>query len=128
VTFRSRRLEFTAATKREAFARSCGICECHLIPWLKRPDGCGVVFVAGAIFYEHVIQAAIRADNSLDNIAVLTRTCWKEKTARVDLPTIAKGKRTFAKHIGAVATPQQVIIGSRASGWKHRLRGGWERR
>jgi hypothetical protein len=124
----NRRLEFTAATKREAFARSGGICECHRIPWLKRPDGCGVRLVAGAIFYEHVIQDAIRSDNSLDNAAVLTRTCWKEKTAQIDLPTIAKGRRTFAKHIGAVATPQQIIVGSRASGWKHHMAGGWSRR
>ncbi len=128
MTFRSRRLDFTAATKRDAFARSAGICECHRIPWLNRPDGCGVKLVAGAIFYEHVIQDAIRQDNALSNCAVLTRTCWKEKTARVDLPTIAKSNRTRSKHIGAVATPQQVIVGTRASGWRHKMAGGWERR
>jgi 5-methylcytosine-specific restriction protein A len=128
MTFRARRLEFTAETKRSAFARSGGICECHLIPWLKRPDGCGVRLVAGAIFYEHVIQDAIRPDNSLDNCAVLTRTCWKEKTARIDLPVIAKSNRVRNRHIGAVATPQQVIVGSRASGWKNHMRGGWSRR
>jgi hypothetical protein len=71
----NRRLEFTAATKREAFARSGGICECHRIPWLKRPDGCGVRLVAGGIFYEHVAPDAIRPDNSLENCAVLSRTC-----------------------------------------------------
>jgi hypothetical protein len=70
----NRRLEFTAATKREAFARSGGICECHRIPWLKRPDGCGVRLVAGGIFYEHVTPDAIRPDNSLENCAVLSRT------------------------------------------------------
>ena len=127
MTFR-RRLEFTAATKREAFARSAGICECHRIPWLNRPDGCGLKLVAGAIFYEHVIQDAIRHDNALSNCAVLSRTCWKEKTARVDLPTIAKSRRTFAKHIGAVVAPQQVIMGTIASGWKNHMRGGWSRR
>jgi hypothetical protein len=127
VTFR-RRLEFTAATKRDAFARSDGICECHRIPWLNRPNGCGVALVAGAIFYEHLVQDAIRQDNSLSNCAVLSRTCWKEKTARIDLPTIAKSNRTRAKHIGTVATPQQVIVGSRASGWKSHMRGGWSRR
>ena len=122
------RLEFTAETKRHAFARSRGICECHLIPWLRRPKGCGVRLVAGAIFYEHVIQDAIRPDNSIDNAAVLTRTCWREKTTRVDLPTIAKTKRAYDRHIGAQATPRDLIVGSRASGWKHHMAGGWSRR
>lgn len=127
MTFR-RRLEFSAATKRDAFSRSGGICECHRIPWLNRPDGCGVKLVAGGIFYEHLIQDAIRQDNSLSNCAVLSRTCWREKTARIDLPTIAKSNRTRSKHIGAVATPQQVIVGTKASGWKNFMRGGWARR
>ncbi len=36
------RTEFTKATKRKAFTRSSGICECHRVPKLKRPHGCGV--------------------------------------------------------------------------------------
>lgn len=122
------RLNFTAATKREAYARSCGICECHRVPWLRRPRGCGVRLVAGAIRYEHIIQDAIRPDNSLGNAAVLTKTCWLEKTARIDLPTIAKTKRIGDRHIGAQASPREVLIGARASGWKHHMAGGWSRR
>ena len=128
MTFRSRRLEFTAATKRDAFSRSGGVCECHRIHWLKRPDGCGVKLVAGGIRYEHINPDAIRQDNSLDNAAVLCKICWLEKSARYDLPTIAKSNRTRSKHIGAVATPQQVIVGTIASGWKNHMRGGWSRR
>lgn len=89
MTFR-RRLEFTAQTKRDAFDRSGGVCECYRIPWLKRPDGCGVKLVDGAIYYEHVNPDNIRHDNSLDNCAVLTRTCWREKTDRYDRKVIAK--------------------------------------
>jgi 5-methylcytosine-specific restriction protein A len=120
-----RRLEFSAQTKRQAFARSAGICECHRIPWLKRPDGCDVALVAGGIFYEHITPDAIRPDNSIENCAVLSRTCWRKKTARFDVPTIAKSNHIRDRHIGAVATPQQVIVGSRASGWKNHMRGGW---
>lgn len=87
------RLNFTSATKREAFRRSGSICECHMIPWLRRPDGCGVKLVAGAIFYEHIIPDAIRPDNSVENCATLTKTCWREKTANYDLPMIAKSNR-----------------------------------
>ena len=82
MTFR-RRLEFTAATKREAFARSAGICECRRIPWLNRPEGCGVKLVAGGIFYEHINPDQIRQDNSLHNAAVLCKTCWRENSPRV---------------------------------------------
>lgn len=122
------RLEFAGPTRRQAFARSRGICECHRIPWLRRPNGCGLRLVAGAIFYEHIVPDAIRPDNSLSNCAVLARSCWKEKTARHDLPVVAKAKRTYDRHIGAQASPRDLIVGSRASSWKHHMAGGWSRR
>lgn len=128
MTFQNRRLEFTAQTKRDAYTRSGGICECHLIPFLNRPNGCGVRLIAGSFFYEHINPDAIRKDNSLSNAAVLTKTCFSEKRDRYDLPIIAKSNRVHTKHIGAVAAPVQVIVGSRASGWKNRMRGGWVRR
>jgi hypothetical protein len=128
MTFRSRRLEFTAETKRQAFARSCGICECHRIPWLARPDGCGVNLTAGNIFYEHINPDQIRRDNSLDNAAVLCKTCWREKTDHYDRPTITKSNHVRDRHIGAVVAPREVIVGTIASGWKNHMRGGWSRR
>ena len=84
------RLEFTAATKRDAYDRSGGVCECHLIPWLNRPDGCGVRLRDGQMNYEHINPDNIRSDNSLDNCAMLSRTCWREKTDRYDRKVIAK--------------------------------------
>lgn len=45
-----RRREFSAQTKRDAFDRSGGICECYRVSWLRRPKGCGVKLVTGAIF------------------------------------------------------------------------------
>jgi hypothetical protein len=123
-----RRLEFTAETKREAFARSGGICECHSIPWLKRADGCGVRLMAGGIFYEHITPDAIRPDNSLSNCAVLSKTCWREKSYQYDIPLIAKSNRVRDRHFGTRATPDQVIVGTIASGWKNHMRRGWSRR
>lgn len=128
MTFRSRRLEFTAETKRQAYARSNGICECHRIPWLNRPNGCGVKLTAGNIFHEHINPDNIRRDNSLDNAACLTKTCFREKTDRYDRKIIAKSNHVRDAHIGAIVAPQQVIVGSKASGWRQRMRGGWERR
>lgn len=78
-----RRLEFSAPTKRAAYDRSNGICECHRIPWLRRPNGCGRELREGNTFYEHINPDNIRQDNSLDNAACLVRTCWREKTAIV---------------------------------------------
>jgi hypothetical protein len=88
-----RRRKFSTQTKRDAYDRSGGICECHRIPWLERPDGCGVKLVTGAIFYEHIKTDFHSSDNSLDNCAVLSRTCWREKTSEHDQPSIAKTKR-----------------------------------
>lgn len=110
------RLEFKSETKRLAFNRSHGICECHLIPWLKRPQGCGVRLVTGAINYEHILCNEIRPDNSLENCAVLTRTCWKEKTATYDLPLIAKSDRVQDRARGIKPQHHRPITGSKRSG------------
>lgn len=84
------RLEFAASTKRQAFARSGGVCECHIIPRLRRPLGCGAKLGVGNIFYEHIEPDNIRHDNSLDNCACLSKTCWREKTDTYDRKVIAK--------------------------------------
>lgn len=65
-----------------------------MVPWLNRPNGCGHALNDGAIYYEHIIPDNIRPDNSLENCAVLCKTCWREKTAKYDLPVIAKSNRT----------------------------------
>lgn len=91
---RHRRTEFTAETKRQAYARSGGVCECHRVRQLPTyGTGCGVRLSEGNTFYEHIEQDYFTSDNSLENCAVLVRTCWKLKTAAADLPAIAKSKR-----------------------------------
>lgn len=87
------RLEFTKATKRAAWERAAGECECSRVPMLGRPQGCGAMLREGNVFYEHVTPDRIKADNSLGNCAVLSRDCWREKTSKYDLPTIAKSNR-----------------------------------
>ena len=89
----SGRLEFSPQIKRLAYQRSEGICECHLVPMLRRPKGCGQKLGVGNVFYEHIIPDKLKSDNSLDNCAALCKTCWKEKTSSYDLPTIAKSNR-----------------------------------
>ena len=125
----NRRQEFTPATKREAFERSRGICECHLIPWLNRPHGCGVKLISGSIFYEHIIPDNIAHDSSLENCAVLARTCWREKTDTYDRKIIAKANHTRDRDRGISRTLKgRPLPGTKASGWKHYMDGGWARR
>lgn len=92
-----RREEFTAKTKEAAFERSGGICECHRIPGMV---ACGLPLKGQPTFYEHIIQCEIGGDNSLDNCAALTKTCWRSKTDKQDLPVIARAKRIARKNIG----------------------------
>lgn len=94
----NRRLEFTAQTKRDAYKRSNGICECHRIPQMVR---CGQPLTSGNIFYEHINPDAIRKDNSLDNCAALTKTCWRIKTDRYDRKVIVRNNRARDRAIGA---------------------------
>lgn len=84
------RLEFTAKTKRLAFERSQGVCECALVPMLNRPNGCGTRLTDGRVRYEHIIPDNIAQDNSLENCAALSLGCWREKTDNYDRKVIAK--------------------------------------
>lgn len=90
---RQRRNNFTSETKRQAFRRSKGICECHLIPHVFKV-ACGLSLSPGNTFYEHIDPDAISGRNDIDNCAVLVKTCWRIKTDIYDKPVIAKSNRT----------------------------------
>lgn len=89
-----RRREFSKQTKRDADDRAGGICECYRIAGIAgfTAEGCGRPLGPANRFYEHIICDGIGGDPTLDNCAVLTKTCWKKKTAW-DQPTVAKAKR-----------------------------------
>lgn len=92
----SRGRDFSKGTKHAALDRSTGICECHLVPQLMEilhGKPCGGRLGAGDTFYEHIVPKEFSGDCSLDNCAVLTRTCWRLKTDIYDLPAIADAKR-----------------------------------
>lgn len=102
------RLEFTKATKRAIHVRSAGRCECWRCPGLV-PCGQRLGFPR---FYEHIIQCEVGGDNSIENGAVLNLTCWRAKTAKQDLPIIAKVKRVRDRHRGIVTRRRRIM------GWK----------
>jgi hypothetical protein len=123
------RLEFTAAIKRAARDRAKGRCECarlrHLnIPGMN-PEGCGVALnPRNGIYYEHINQAFVRDDNSLENCAVLVRTCWRLKTDICDLPVVAHVKDRRDRNDGIRPERRGAPMpGSKASGWRKKMNG-----
>lgn len=113
-----RRHEFTSSTKRAAYERSGGICECHRILGMK---ACGVTLQSGQTFYEHIEQDFISGNNSLDNCAVLTKTCWYLKTNKMDKPIIAKVKRQMDMTHDIEGPKFRPLSGTKASGIKIRI-------
>lgn len=114
---RAARQEFSSDTKRQAYARSRGICECHLIPHVF-PTPCGLPLGDGNTFYEHITPDAYLGRNDLANCAALTKTCWRFKTDTFDLPTIAKTERNFDAAKGIKDRWRKRLPGSRDSGVK----------
>lgn len=112
---RHRRNEFSAETKRQAFARSNGICECHLIGHVF-PQSCGRPLSEGNTFYEHIEPDRICGRNDLDNCAALTKTCWKIKTAVYDQRTIARVRKREDRAQGI--RPAPTLPGSRRDPFK----------
>lgn len=107
------RLNFTNATKREALHRSRGTCECARVPELMKilyHQPCGRPLGTGNTEFHHIIQDAIRPDNSLDNCAALTKTCHAIVTPR-DRKVIAKAKRNYDRHHG-IDKPRTI------TGWR----------
>lgn len=122
------RMEFPNKTKRAAYLRSGGFCECARVPMLDRPLGCGIALRDGQIRYEHIIPDQIRPDNSLENCAALTVACWRQKTDNYDLPIIAKAKRVADRAHGIKRSTSRPMPGSKASGISKRMDGTIVRR
>lgn len=113
-----RRTEFTADTKRQAHARANGICECHRIGHVFA-QSCGRPLGDGNTFYEHVDPDRISGRNDLDNCAVLTKTCWKIKTACYDAQVIARVRRREDRARGI--RPQPTLPGARKDPFKIKI-------
>lgn len=121
------RREFSPDTKRQAVRRSGGICECHLLAKAGVPgfniQGCGVQIGVGNCFFEHIEPSYFAGRNDLGNIAAISRTCWKTKTAKYDLPKIAKTKRQQNMRFGIKSESGRPIDGSKRSAFRKKLNG-----
>lgn len=129
---RHTRSEFNSQTRREALERSNGYCECGLLARAGvagfQITGCGCPIGIGNVWFEHIIPDYISRDDSLSNCAALTKTCGRLKSAMHDLPTVAKTKRQRDRVFGTKSHSSRPIVGTKRSGWRHKMSGGWERR
>ena len=110
------RAEFSRRTRLDAWDRQGGKC-----------NDCGRKLYPGdRIEYDHIITCEQGGGNSLDNCQVLCGWCHDGKTV-VDIKRTAKSRSVRAGHIGA-KKPKRPMMGSKASGWKHTLNNGWQKR
>jgi 5-methylcytosine-specific restriction protein A len=113
-----KRREFPKAVRLSAWERSGGRCE-----------ACTVKIVGGnGPHYDHVLPDALGGEPTLENCAVLCKTCHAVKTTDHDRPHIDKARRGHEKRIGARVKQSRPMPGSRASGWRRRMDGTMERR
>jgi len=109
------RREFPAKVKVVAFQRAAGCCE-----------KCGSRLFPGNIQYDHRLPDALGGEPTLENCAVLCRSCHSSKSAREDVPRIRKADRQRRGYIGANKT-KRPMPGTRASGIRKHMNGTVER-
>lgn len=88
--------------------------------------GCKIGGAAG-LDWDHRIPLAMGGDDTVENLQPLCRACHRAKTA-TDAGHIAKAKRMNQREAGIRRQPRNPLPGSRDSGWKAKVGGGWERR
>ncbi len=113
------RKPLTKLQRAKLFAEHCGVCViCKTqidAPKQKWID-------------EHIIPLSRGGTNDWSNRGPAHEDCATEKTS-VDKAGLAKDRRIYAKRIGAQgASKSRPMPGSRASNWKRKLDGSWERR
>ena len=83
------RAEFSKATKLAAYRRASGRCE-----------RCSGLLSPGKFHYDHRNPAAFAGSDHLENCQVLCISCHASKTAKHDIPAIAKSNRIRAREAG----------------------------
>lgn len=75
---------------------------------------------------DHVIALCNGGEHRESNLAPALRAAHRAKTAG-DVKTRAKSDRVRKKHLG-IHQPKTRLPGSKGSGWKAKIGGGWVRR
>lgn len=93
-----------------------------------RCHSCGRKINAGESWTLEHLQALINGgENREKNLGVTCNWCLPEKNAE-DVAVKKKNASVRKKHVGAEKKTSRPLPGSRDSGWKAKIGGGWERR
>jgi 5-methylcytosine-specific restriction protein A len=98
------RREFSGKIMAAAALRAAGKCE-----------SCTRKLLTGDYHYDHIIPDAMGGEPTLDNCAVLCRSCHSIKTRTADVPQIAKAKRRERNRFG-IKKPRTIRAWRRFSG------------
>lgn len=79
------------------------------------------------IHYDHVSPLWLGGKNAESNLQAVLAEPHVEKT-KTEATVRAKINRIKDKHAGERRKPKRVMPGSKASPWKAKIGGGWERR
>jgi 5-methylcytosine-specific restriction endonuclease McrA len=121
------RRDFSRRVKREALARSGGLCEAVGVWYGLEPNQrCRYPLNIGVQF-DHVTADALGGEPTLENCAATCPRCHIIKSSNIDTPKAAKTKRQSDKHLGIRST-SRPIDGSKNSLWRKPFRGPAERR
>ena len=112
----------TRSIRRHVFSTSF-----RLNLFLNRKGTCGrcsqKIDAGKAWDIDHIIPLALGGTNEPENLQILCKPCHQSKTAKNDIPRIAKTKRLKARHLGARSPSTRPLPGSRRSPWKRKLDG-----
>jgi 5-methylcytosine-specific restriction protein A len=107
------RAEFSRATKRKAWDRAGGCCQCQSCP--AHQGRCGISLHGKVGHYDHIIAETFSHDSSLGNCQLLCVNCHDRKTAKQDIPAIAKSNRIRVRHAG-IRRPRTILTGRKMDG------------
>jgi 5-methylcytosine-specific restriction enzyme A len=111
------RTEFSRKVRSAAYERANGHCE-----------KCTAELRPGKYHYDHDLPDALGGEPTLENCRVLCTNCHGEKTAKVDVPTIAKSNRVRDRHRGAKKRQTRGFATNRDGPFKAKIGGGIQRR
>jgi hypothetical protein len=102
---------FPKIVRRAAYSRADGQCE-----------QCGAVLLPGCFHYDHIVAWALSRSSTADNCQVLCSSCHGDKTARRDVPAIAKVVR-IRDRMMATRGVRKLLPAGRRSGLRKTLAG-----
>ena len=123
-----KRREFSKETKRQALHRSGGLCEAMGKVYGFEPGKrCLAPLAYGVEFDHYPIRAADGGSNELSNCVAVCKKCHRWKTAKIDIPQSAKGKRIEEKRLG-ISDAGQGFATNRTGPFRRRVSGRVEPR